>query len=249
MTQASQGLPISCQRVFLSTEWRDLLMLNYEIDPAVAKPFVPAGTELDSFEGKYYVSLVGLRFANTKLFGAIKVPFHANFDEVNLRTYVRRNPSDEIRRGVVFIREIVPLPVVSFVARAVYGENYVSLPMNHSIALNADGGSVEYRWTSGGQPLRLYAQTTGSPARANEGSLEQFISEHYWGYSRRRTDSIEYHVTHDSWHVWTATDAGFNGDGESLYGPGFGGILARRPESAFIADGSPVLVFVGRRIR
>ena len=126
------------ERVFLSTEWRDLVMLNYEIDPALAQPFVPRGTELDSFDGRTYVSLVGLRFARTKLFGSISIPFHANFDEVNLRIYVRRTHSGEIRRGVVFIREIVALPAVTFVARAVYGEKYISLPMQHSIALSAE---------------------------------------------------------------------------------------------------------------
>lgn len=235
--------PNSSDRVFLSTEWRDLLMLNYEIDSALALPFVPSGTELDSFQGKTYASLVGLRFAKTKLFGKISVPFHANFDEVNLRIYVRRNEAGELRRGVVFIREIVPLPAVSFLARAVYGENYVSLPMNHSIAMNAAGGSVEYRWQSKRQPFRIHGQTEGVSNPAKEGSLEQFISEHYWGYALRRGRSLEYHVTHDSWSVWSARDAAFEGDGDELYGAGFGDVLARAPDSAFIADGSRVLVF------
>jgi uncharacterized protein len=168
----------SPERVFLTTEWRDLLMLNYEIDTALALPFIPSGTELDSFQGKACVSLVGLRFANTKLFGKISVPFHSNFDEVNLRIYVRRSEAGELRRGVVFIRKIVPLPAVTFIARAVYGENYVSLPMSHSIAMSAAGGSVEYRWQSNRQRFCIHGQTEGVPTHAKEGSLEQFISEH-----------------------------------------------------------------------
>ena len=116
MPHTNETQPAARGRVFLSTEWRDLLMLNYAIDPALAAPFVPRGTDLDSFNGITYVSLVGLRFANTKLLGSIPVPFHVNFDEVNLRIYVRRNHGGEIRRGVVFIREIVSLPAVTFVA-------------------------------------------------------------------------------------------------------------------------------------
>ncbi len=225
-------------------------MLNYAIDPALAQPFVPPGTELDAFEGKTYVSLVGLRFAHTKLFGSIPVPFHTNFGEVNLRIYVRRIEAGEIRRGVVFIREIVPFAAVALVARAMYGENYTSLPMRHSISLTGSGGSVEYEWKSSGQWLRMHAQASGTATRAGEGSLEQFISEHYWGYTRRRNgSSLEYHVSHEPWQVWPATNAAFEGDARALYGAEFGRVLARPPDSAFIADGSPVLVHAGRPIR
>ena len=223
-------------------------MLNYEADYALLQPFVPRGTELDSFGGKTYVSLVGLRFANTKLFGKVSVPFHTDFDEVNLRIYVRRTEAGELRRGVVFIREIVPLPAVAFVARAAYGENYISRPMQHSIVLSAKGGSVEYRWESKRRLFRICGRTSGGPSRAREGSLEQFISEHYWGYARRRGTSLEYHVQHDSWNVWSAIDAGFEGNGAALYGAGFGSVRARQPDSAFIADGSQVLVHRGEVI-
>src|SRR5215472_11586487 len=133
-------------RVFLSAEWRDLVMLDYEIDPALLQPFVPRGTELDSFEGTHYISLVGLRFGRTKLFGSISIPFHTDFDEVNLRIYVHRREGTEIRRGVVFLREIVSLPVVTFVARLSHAENYTTLPLRHSIHLTKAGGSVEYSW-------------------------------------------------------------------------------------------------------
>jgi uncharacterized protein len=236
-------------RIFLSTEWRDLLMLNYEIDPALLRPFVPRGTELDSFEGKSYASLVGLRFARTKLFGLISVPFHSDFDEVNLRIYVRRREGDEIRRGVMFIREIVSLPAVTLVARMAYAENYRTLPLRHSINLTNSGGSVEYRWELKRKQFRLHGQTDGKPCLAAAGSLEQFISEHYWGYSRRRDgSSLEYHVQHEPWRIWRASNATFEGDGTALYGSDFGSVLSGPPRSAFIADGSAVLVYTPRRI-
>ena len=236
-------------RVFLSTEWRDLLMLNYEIDPALLQPFVPPGTELDSFEGKTYVSLVGLRFARTKLFGVISVPFHSDFDEVNLRIYVRRRERSEIRRGVMFIREIVSLPAVTFLARMAYAENYRTMPLRHSITLDDSRGSIEYSWDLKRQKFRLHGQTEGSPSLAADGSLEQFISEHYWGYSRHRDGgSLEYHVAHKPWRIWRAPNAAFEGNGAALYGSELGGVLSRPPRSAFIADGSPVLVYAARRI-
>jgi uncharacterized protein len=247
--QPTADAPRERGRIFLSTEWRDLLMLNYEIDPVLLQPFVPRGTELDSFEGKTYVSLVGLRFARTKIFGSISVPFHSDFDEINLRIYVRRREGSEIRRGVMFIREIVSLPAVTLVARLAYAENYVTMPLRHSINLTRLGGSVEYTWKSKQQRFSVQAQTDGNPSRAAEGSLEQFISEHYWGYSRRRDgSSLEYHVQHEPWRIWRASNAAFEGDGAALYGSELGSVLSQPPRSAFIADGSAVLVHAARRI-
>lgn len=239
----------STERVFLSAEWRDLVMLNYEVSPDLLAPYVPRGTEHDSFNGKPFISLVGFRFLRTKLFGFLPLPFHTNFDEVNLRFYVRRQEGATLRRGVVFIREIVPRRAIAQVARVVYGENYTSHPMRHSINRNATDLSAEFQWQFNGQWCCLCAEATGTPVHPTEGSLEQFITEHYWGYTARRDrQSLEYHVTHDPWRVWTATSACFEGDGDALYGPGFGSILKRHPDSAFIADGSPVTVSTGKRI-
>ncbi len=158
-------------------------MLNYEVDPKLLSGYVPPGTVLDSFHGRTYISLVGFRFRRTKLFGFLPIPFHADFDEVNLRLYVRRKEGEESRRGVVFIAEIVPKWAVAQLARAAYGENYVRLPMQHSIHTNGASNAVEYKFQLNGAWCKLHAQSSVAPAPANEGSLEQFITEHYWGYS------------------------------------------------------------------
>jgi uncharacterized protein len=237
------------RRVFLSAEWRNLLMLNYEVDPAILRKYVPCGVELDSFAGRTFVSLVGFQFMRTKLYGFLAVPFHTNFDEVNLRFYVRRREGSEIRRGVVFIRELVPRMAIAHLARMMYGEKYDSCPMQHRIERNAENISVVYGWEWLGQQFRLSAQARGAPSRFAEGSIENFITEHYWGYSAKSaSESIEYRVAHDSWRVWISGNAAFEGDGAALYGSGFGEILRRPPDSAFIAEGSPVKVHTGRKI-
>jgi len=239
----------SGERVFLSAEWRDLVMLNYEVDPRLVARYVPRGTELHAFEGRTYVSLVGFRFLRTKLFGFVPLPFHTNFDEVNLRFYVKRSEGDEERRGVVFIREIVPRFAVAQLARLAYGENYVCHPMRHAVHAGAAGISAEYKWQLERQWCGLRAEASGAPAYAAEGSLEQFITEHYWGYSAQRDGGcVEYHVSHVPWRVWRSTTATVEGNAESLYGAEIGRVLRRSPDSAFIADGSPVLVFTGRRV-
>ena len=237
-------------RVFLSAEWRDLVMLNYQVDPALLSRYVPSGTTLDSFQGIIYLSLVGFRFLHAKLFGWLPVPFHANFDEVNLRFYVHRKYGTEHRRGVVFIAEVVPRRAIATTARLLYGENYQCLPMRHSIESGEMGTTADYQWQVGGQWCKISAQIEGRPAPALEGSLEQFITEHYWGYSIQRDDGcFEYRVGHEPWQVWTATRAGFEGKASILYGSELGAVLRRPPDFAFVADGSPVTVFKGNRVR
>jgi uncharacterized protein YqjF (DUF2071 family) len=216
-------------KAFLTAEWRDLAILNYAVDPKLLRGFVPDGTGLDFFEGRTFVSLVGFRFLQTRVLG-VPVPFHRDFDEVNLRFYVRRGDN----RGVVFVREIVPRRAVAAVARIAYGENYVALPMAHSIAAD----SAEYRWRQAGVWNSIRVEVEGEADYPPEGSLGHFITEHYWGYSSR----YEYHVTHPPWRLRRASHARFEGN-VSFYGKEFAEILKGEPDSAILAEGSPVTVF------
>jgi uncharacterized protein len=237
------------RRVFLTAEWRDLVMLNYEVDPALLHQYVPGGVELDTFKGTTFVSLVGFRFLRTKLLGVLAVPFHTNFEEVNLRFYVHRSEDGENRRGVVFIRELVPRFAIARLARIAYAEKYDSCPMQHEIARTETAISAAYGWRFGGQRFRLDAAASGAPDYVAEDSLDNFITEHYWGYSARPDGTtIEYHVSHDRWRIWAAAKSGFDGGAADLYGSDFAEILRRPPDSAFIAEGSAVVVHNGRRI-
>ena len=236
-------------RIFLTAEWRHLVLLNYQVDPELLHPYIPRGTELDYWNSKAFVSLVGFRFVNTKVFG-VRIPYHSNFTEVNLRFYVRRREQGEVRRGVVFIREIVPRRAIAFVARTLYNENYIALPMAHEIRNVKDGSiSVSYRWRSGRHWSEMRFESQGNPEPLRNGSEEQFITEHYWGYAAQRDGGcVEYHVVHPSWNLWRAQHAEFIGDAEQLYGAAFAAMLSKKPSSAFLADGSPVTVLRGRRI-
>jgi uncharacterized protein len=237
------------ESIFLTAEWRDLAMLNYQVSPRLLQPYVPRGTELDSFDGKTFISLVGFRFLNTRLFGVLPIPFHTDFDEVNLRFYVRRHDAGTNKRGVVFIREIVPKRAIALVARLAYGENYVRLPMKHEIETGGPAITTEYQWKLNGRWCRLHAQASEASIQPEEGSLEQFITEHYWGYAGQREGGCkEYQVVHVPWRVWRTKNARVDGDCEALYGGELSQALKQPPDSAFIADGSTVRVLLGRRI-
>jgi uncharacterized protein len=235
-------------RVFLTAEWRHLAMLNYEVDPLLLSQFVPAGTELDSLRGKTFVSLVGFRFLRTRVFG-IPIPFHCNFDEVNLRLYVRRSVGAEVRRGVVFVKEIVPRWAIAAVARSLYNEKYLALPMRHKVILEDSGLRVEYGWRSGSAWNRISIGGVGGPQLPDQGSEEEFITEHFWGYSTLPDGTTaEYRVAHPSWRVWSGNNPRFEGDAAELYGPELAAVLSGKPSSAFLAEGSEVIVFRGQKI-
>jgi uncharacterized protein len=231
--------------IFLTAEWRHLLMVNFVVDPRVLDPLIPAGTELDLREGRAYVSVVGFRFLKTRVCG-IPIPFHRNFDEVNLRFYVRRRVGDEWRKGVAFVKEIVPRRAIAFVARTIYNENYVRMPMRSSVTVP---GPVRYEWRHAGAWEGVSATAIGEPYRSDRSSEETFITEHYWGYARQRDGStVEYAVEHEPWRVWRCEAPALACQAARLYGEDFAPFLALPPSSAFVADGSPVVVRKGVRL-
>jgi len=236
--------------VFLSAQWRHLVVQNFEVDPRLLADCVPRGVELDTFEGRTFVSMVGFLFLDTRLFG-FSIPGHRQFEEVNLRFYVVRDTAAERRRGVVFIKELVPRRAVATVARWFYNENYRTFPMRHEI-IPADNNSespreVSYSWRRGGRGERLVVDVGDAPwSLPAAGSLDEFIIEHYWGYSVQRDGStMEYEVTHPRWRIAPALNSTFDCEASSLYGRAFGRALAAEPASAFLVDGSAVEVHRG----
>jgi uncharacterized protein YqjF (DUF2071 family) len=236
-------------KVFLTAEWKHLVMLNYEVNPQLLTPHVPAGTELDLWNGTSLVSVVGFLFLQTRVFG-IPIPFHRDFEEVNLRFYVRRKTELGWRRGVVFIKEIVPRAAIAITARTLYNEPYIALPMKHRIV--GETGSVksaEYSWHFRRRWNRLQLTTQGDAQALVEGSEAEFITEHYWGYNAQRDGStLEYQVEHPRWQVYDAAEATLDCDVAHLYGEQFHESLMRKPTSAFLAEGSAVSVYRGVRL-
>ena len=236
---------------FLRAEWRYLVMLNYEVDPALLAAHVPAGTTLDLHEGRALASIVAFRFLRTRVLG-VPVPLHRDFDEVNLRFYVRRElPGGEVRRAATFIRELVPRRAIALTARLAYNEPYQSAPMRSTApaGLTAAPGRLVYEWQTGGRWQQAAATAVGAPAVPAAGSETAFVAEHYWGYTRQRDGgTVEYQVEHPPWRTWVAVDVAFDADVRGLYGAEWEGVLEGTPRSAFVAEGSAVTVYRPRRV-
>ncbi|MEP7232725.1 MAG: DUF2071 domain-containing protein [Ginsengibacter sp.] len=227
---------------FLNAEWNNLIMANYPVPPEVLLPYVPKNTELDFFGGKTYVSLVGFMFLNTKMLG-LSIPYHSNFEEVNLRFYLKHNNNGNWMRGVGFIKEIVPKPAITLVANNLYGEKYATMKMKHSFHEAPDYLETGYEWRFKNKWNKISAisKTTSLPMRI--GSEEEFIAEHYWGYTKVNDDkTYAYEVKHPRWEIFHVTDYVIHCDFSGLYGKEFSFLKDAKPSSIFMAKGSEVKI-------
>ncbi len=231
---------------FLSAEWRKLIMANYAVAPDLLKRYVPSGTELDLYRGRCYVSLIGFLFANVRLKG-LPVPFHTRFEEINLRFYVRHLDAEGVsQRGVVFLQELVPRLAVTLIANTFYGESYVTRSTRHTWRGDAEELEVRYGWRWDGAWRQIEVVASAKPEAIQAGSVEEFITEHYWGYTRRSANRTSgYQVSHPRWEVYPvrryATDVNF----AAQYGAEFGVLQGQEPDSVLLAEGSGVTVGSG----
>ncbi len=220
-------------------------MASYSVDPLVINDLLPRDTELDFFDSECFISLVAFKFKDTRILG-LPVPGYGNFEEINLRFYVKRMQGEELRRGVVFIKEIVPKKAIAWIAQKVYGEPYEAWDTDHQEAEN----EITYYWDKHEIENRLHVEYQENLGVPKKDSIEEFISEHYWGYTRRsaiRTD--EYRVSHPQWEIYDTNYAEIDVDFGASYGERFSFLSDQAPDSIFLAKGSAVEVYRNERLR
>ena len=227
---------------FLSARWENLIMANYAVDPEVLKRYLPNGVELDCYNNKTYVSLVGFMFKHTSLFN-IPIPFFGTFEEINLRFYVKRVEGDTVKRGVVFINETVPYKSVAWLANKLYKEHYMAIPTKNLIDISNSTKRIRYEWKINKSWNHLAVNAVAEKEKMLPGSIEEFIFEHYYGYTKVNDHlSQEYNVNHPRWQVNKVTGYSILCDFKSMYGNDFSFLVNHKPDSVIIADGSPVTV-------
>lgn len=227
---------------FLKANWNNLILASYEVPKEVLLPYVPVGTELDSCNGIYYVSLVAFMFHDTRVLG-LPVPYHINFEEVNLRFYVTPS-SDRSKKSVVFIKEIVPLKAIEMIANSLFHENYATTKMDHEFTEN----SYTYSWKNDGETQLIKATVTEECTLPEKGSLEEFISEHYWGYTKSPNTTHAYEVKHSQWTTCLINDYVINVDFKKVYGADFAFLNESAPAHVCFSEGSRIEVMSAQSI-
>lgn len=229
-------------KTFLKARWENLIMANYTIDTEALLPFLPAGVEIDLYDGKAYVSLVGFIFKRSRIFH-VPIPLMGTFEEVNLRFYVKRKVGDTYRRGVVFINETVPYRPVAWLANKLYKEHYITIPTKHDLVLDQSSKSIQYEWKVGESWNHIKVKATRNSREMERGSLEEFIFEHYYGYTKiSESVSQEYKINHPRWLVNDVNENSVNCDFSQMYGPPFSDLNNKNPVSVITAEGSNISV-------
>lgn len=229
-------------RVFLTAEWRHLMNFTYAVDASLLEPRLPRGCRLAVRDGRVWVSLVAFDFLETRVLG-LRVPFHVNFPEINLRFYVEGTaPDGQPCVGVVFIREFVPRVAVAWAARFGYNEPYRAVPMKSRVERKAQSITATHVFGRGDYRLLLRA---GARARtAAPDTDEHFFKEHEWGYGRdRRGRTLVYRVEHPIWETYPVEEYEIDVDFARLYGPEWGFLKEARPEHVVFAEGSAIKVY------
>jgi len=229
-------------KTFMTARWENLIMANDAIDPEILKPYIPNGVELDLFEGKAFVSLVGFLFRKSRIFG-IPIPLLGSFEEINLRFYVKRKEGNQYKRGVVFINETVPYKPVAWLANKLYKEHYIAIPTKHRIAINQNEKEVEFQWKTLSQWNTIRVKASVFSGEMERGSLQEFIFEHYFGYTKiSETVSQEYKINHPRWQVNEIKEYHIDCNFKEMYGDAFAKLENMEPEAVFIAEGSDISV-------
>ncbi len=230
-------------KVFLKAKWENIIMANYQIEPELLLPFLPKGVSLDLHQGKAYVSLVGFLFKNTKLFN-VPIPFFGSFEEINLRFYVVKKEGNELKRGVVFINETIPYRLVAWIANKLYKENYTVVPTKHQLISSSETNHIKFEWLLQKKWNSIAVDFDSKAESMKTDSLEKFIYEHYYGYTKiNEHQTEEYQLRHPSWKTHKVTNYKIDCDFEAMYGKSFSILNQTQPSAVFIAEGSDVAIY------
>lgn len=226
----------------LTCKWKKLAFANYIVPPEVVEKHLPPFTEIDYFNENCFVSLVGFQFKDVEIAG-IKVPFHTDFEEINLRFYVKRFDGENWRKGTVFLSEIADKVALSTLANSLLRENYKTLPTKQEVRKQANEWKAGYFWqfNSTWQYIKVTADATPLPTK--KGSETEFIIHRLWGYGKHNEEvTNEYNISHPRWNTYKIKDYSVNVDFAKIFGPEFSILGAATPHSVILAEGSSISV-------
>jgi uncharacterized protein len=223
-------------RPFLTAEWLNVAVITFAVEEERLRPYLPRGVTIDALEGSARVSFVAFEFRRTRVRG-LAIPRHIAFPEINLRFYVRHRGE----RGVVFIRELVPLHAIAAVARLLYNEPYQRVPMSCGAQPTEDGGvRVWHRFGRGSSVSMKGAADAVVP---EAGSAEHWLTDHSLGVGRRRDGTtLLYNVAHPPWALREVEDLALEVDFGALYGPQWAWLRDATPSHLSLAVGSSITV-------
>jgi len=183
-------------RIFMKGNWEHLVIQTFTCNPEILKEYLPNDIELDLYQGKALFSMVAFTFSKVSFFG-IKVPFHQEFGEINFRFYARSKIDNT--KGVVFIREFAPKPLIAFVANTIYNEPFYYKNIKKNILQSATQKKVTYKFNKNNE-ISVQAHSHSKPTQKN--SLQEFIVDRYIAFVKGRNNTTyQYKINHRPWQL------------------------------------------------
>ncbi len=231
------------KKLFLSARWENLLFATYKVPPEMLKPFIPQGLEPDRIDGDAFVSLIAFDFLDIKVKG-LRLPFNVNFPEINLRCYVKNAD----RRGVVFIKELVPVRLTVIGAKLFFNEKYIHVDMKSEVT-KSDKICVKHTVKIKSKEYFIQAEADNKPFMLDENSTENFFKEHKWGFGEnKKKEALVYRVEHPHWEIYPLINFNHNFDFAKIYGDEWEFLNFEKPFNTALAKGSLIKVFEAEKL-
>lgn len=226
---------------FLTAVWSDLILASFAVPDHVLQPYLRPGLTLDRWDGSAWCSLVAFDFRKTTVLSVPMPPGLGvrDFPEFNLRFYAREGD----RRGVVFVRELVPSWFLAGAARLTYNEPYRTTCMTSRVTQIGDLRRVRHDFVWEGQRQTIAVSAHGPAQAPSEDTFDHWVKEQAWGFGRHRSGkAIRYHVQHPTWAAYPVEEYAIRVDTGRMYGPPWRFLEERAPDSVVLAEGSAVSI-------
>lgn len=194
---AHRPWPLPSGRWVMGQTWESLVFLHWRVPVSEVRPHIPAGLEIEEFDGSAWLGIVPFRITGLHARGMAPLPRLSAFNELNVRTYVR---GADGKPGVWFFSLDATSRLAVRAARRTY-----RLPYFHArIALAGDGSRIEVDCSRLAQPGRVFSgafRATGAQAVSPADSLEFFLVERYCLYAEGGGALWRAEIHHAPWVV------------------------------------------------
>jgi uncharacterized protein YqjF (DUF2071 family) len=179
--------------------WEDLLFAHWRVDPELLRPRIPAGLELDTFDGAAWIGVAPFRLTGLRLRGLLPFPGASSFLELNVRTCV----TAQDKPGIWFFSLDASSRVAVELARRTY-----RLPYFHAqMSATRSGNRIAYECMRADEPARRFSgryRPAGEAHESQPGSLEWFLTERYCLYALDRGVLSRAEIHHEPWPLQQA---------------------------------------------
>lgn len=170
-------------------EWNNVLFFHWVVPYKSLRNCVPKNLNIDTFDGKAYVSLVAFTMQKIRPKKLPSIPFISNFHEINLRTYI----NNDNKKGVYFLNIETEKLLSAFIAQKLSGLPYEKARIKR----------VDKKYTSTNPKKKLFLETEFEIGETilDKTMLDIWLTERYCLYLTKGPSLYRYDIHHKEWEL------------------------------------------------